>query len=223
VLLAQEVGNCVSQHYTRDIGFVIDGVFFVARPRRPYRQRELEGIRSLLPLLETVAEVGKGCIEGGDVLLHRDRIIVGYGEETDADGVNALRRALEQHGIEREVCELRFQRRGIIHLDTKLNIVAPELALIDRTVFEGKSLAWIERNFELVGATPEESQRMEINTLVIGDERVVMRECSHRLANELAKRGLSPVLLDYSEVTALPGSFRCTTLPLERAEPGEVR
>lgn len=57
---------------------------------------------------------------------------------------------------------------------------------------------------------------MAINTLAIGNGKVIMLETSERLAKELQRRGLTPILLDYSEVTRWPGSFRCTTLPVER-------
>jgi N-dimethylarginine dimethylaminohydrolase len=44
-----------------------------------------------------------------------------------------------------------------------------------------------------------------------------MLETSERLAKEVQRRGLTPILLDYSAVTHWPGSFRCTTLPAVRA------
>ena len=57
---------------------------------------------------------------------------------------------------------------------------------------------------------------MEINTLAIGGGKVIVHEQSERLAKLLQQRGLTPILVDYSEVTHWPGSFRCTTLPVER-------
>ena len=58
---------------------------------------------------------------------------------------------------------------------------------------------------------------MEINTLAIGGCTVIVQEQSERLAKLLQRRGVTPIFVDYSEVTHWPGSFRCTTLPIERA------
>jgi N-dimethylarginine dimethylaminohydrolase len=124
---------------------------------------------------------------------------------------------LARLGSTREVVPLAFTTRGVIHLDTKFNLIAPDLAVLSRTSFEEKSLRWLENHFQLVDATPQETRDIHINTLGIGNGRLVMDVRAERLANVLRSRGVNPVLLDYSEIRCLPGSFRCTTLPLERA------
>jgi N-dimethylarginine dimethylaminohydrolase len=121
-------------------------------------------------------------------------------------------------GNPREVVPLRFRVPGVIHLDTKFNLVAPNLAIICRSSFEPQSVQWLEKNFELIDATPEETKRIQINTFGLGHGRVVIDQAARRLADELVRHGLEPVLLDYSEISKLPGSFRCTTLPIERAD-----
>ena len=73
-------------------------------------------------------------------------------------------------------------------------------------------------NFELIDATPEETKRIQINTFGLGHGRVILDQGARRLAGELVHHGLKPVPLDYSEITSLPGLFRCTTLPIERAD-----
>lgn len=216
VLFAEHVLGAGGQHYTRDIGFVIGDVFFEARPRATFRRREIEGLAKILPKLPRVCRLKSGRIEGGDVLVHHDTVFVGLGEETDLAGIEALRSALGEEGLDHHVCPLHFQDRGVIHLDTKLNIVGPELAVADPTAFTKQSLAVIESHFELIVATPEETRSLDINFLVVSERAVAMSAQSHRLAAELAARGITPIPIDYSEVTALPGSFRCTTLPLER-------
>lgn len=217
VLMAEPIGDCISQHYPRDIGFVIDDLFVCARPRRPYRQRELAGLRALLPRLPRVLTLDAGCIEGGDVFVHGDEVIVGLGEETDQAGVAALAQALEVAGNPRTVTALPLAERGVIHTDTKFNIIGPQLAICHPPAFAPASLAWLESRFDLIPATAEETLALEINTLVIGEAEVVMSSSGRRLAEAVARRGLCPVLIDYDEVNALPGSFRCTTLPLRRA------
>lgn len=217
VLWAEGVADCLTQHYTRDTGFAIDHTFFLANPRRRSRQRELAGLRSLLPRFSRVARLEHGSIEGGDVMLDRRFVLVGLGEETNHDGVESLRDKLTQVGLKREVVTLEFAHRGVIHLDTRFNIVSPGVALIYPRSFTPKSLRWLEGEFELIEATSSEALNVEINTLSLSEHQVVVQDRSHRLARLLEARGVEAIRLDFSEVVRLPGAFRCATLPIERA------
>jgi dimethylargininase len=207
-----------AQHYTRDVGFVVDDLFVVARMGKAYRRPETAGLSALLARLPRVVRLDAGTIEGGDVMLHGDVVMVGLGDETTPAAVESLRRALYEAGNGRRVVQLDFAQPGIIHLDTKVNVVGGDVALISPSAFTPQSLRWLENRFDLVVATAEETRDVQINTLSLGDGRVVMSTTAQRLAGLVADRGLTPVLVDYSEVTRVPGSFRCTTLPLVRAE-----
>lgn len=218
ILLADQVSGCATQHYTRDIGFAIGDTFFFANPRRYYRRRELEGIEGLLPRFSKVARLEMGVIEGGDVIVDDRHVLVGLGEETDKEGVDCLRMKLNELRIDREIVTIEFTHRGIIHLDTKFNIPAKGIGLIHPKSFKPESLKWFENHFDLIEATDEETAHLEINTFTLSPRKVVMRERSERLASLLESKGVEPILIDYSEVTKLPGSFRCTTLPIERSE-----
>ena len=217
VLLLDNVPGVSSQHYTRDIAFCIDDAFFVARMGTRYREPEQRALATLLPRLSKIVRLERGRIEGGDVMLYGDKVLVGLGEATDTEGVDALRRKLAELGNPREVVAIPFAHRGVIHLDTKFNIVGNNVALIARKSFRPDTVRWFERHFDLIEATDEETNSLGINTFVIGGGRVIVRETSGRLAKLIQGKGLTPIPLDYSEVTHWPGSFRCTTLPLERA------
>ncbi|MDX2243718.1 MAG: arginine deiminase family protein [Leptolyngbyaceae cyanobacterium bins.302] len=210
------LGDTFSQYGPRDIGFVIDHVFIPARARRNYRQRELVGIRPIVDRLSKVAYLDYGHLEGGDVMLHDGIVLVGLSEESDLDGVDALRHLLHQQNIEREVIPIRFSHRGITHLDSKFNIVAPNTALIYPPSFEPESLKFLEQRFDFIVATREEALDVQINVVSLGDGKVVVKSSSDRLINQLEQKGLTVIPVDYDEVTPLGGSFRCTTLPLVR-------
>ncbi|MGL5816693.1 MAG: dimethylarginine dimethylaminohydrolase family protein [Phycicoccus sp.] len=203
-------------HYTRDVGFTIDDTFFVARMATRMREPEIPALEPWFARFSTVTRLDAGHIEGGDVMLAPGRVLVGLGEATNEAGVASLTAALDRIGSAREVVPLSFTSSGVIHLDTKFNLVAPDLAVISRESFEDKSLRWLEQHFELIDATPEETRAIHLNTLAIGNGQVVMDARAERLASLVRERGVDPILLDYSEITRVPGSFRCTTLPLER-------
>jgi N-dimethylarginine dimethylaminohydrolase len=210
-------------HYTRDVGFAIDDTFFVARVGTRAREPEMVALEPALARFSKVARLDAGHIEGGDVMLAPGRVLVGLGEATNEAGVASLTAALARAGSTREVVPLRFNSPGVIHLDTKFNLVAPDLAVISRHSFEEKSLRWLEQNFRLIDATAKETRAIHINTFGIGNGQVVMDRRAERLASELRNNGLNPILLDYSEITCLPGSFRCTTMPLERTVADTVK
>ncbi len=216
VLLADQVSGCGTQHYTRDIGFAIDDVFFVANPRRYYRKRELDGIKNLLSRFSKASSIDDGVIEGGDVIVDEKYVIIGLGEETSKSGIKCLKKKMNELNIDREIITLEFSHRGVIHLDTKFNIPAKGVGFIHPKSFDSKSLKWLESRFDLIEATDKEMKNTEINTFSISPRKVVMQKQSIRLAKLLQARGVEVVFIDYSEVLKLPGSFRCTTLPLER-------
>jgi N-dimethylarginine dimethylaminohydrolase len=216
VILEAPIGNS-GAHYTRDIGFAIDDTFFVSRMGTRVREPEVVAIEPWLARFSKVVRLDAGHIEGGDVMLAPGRVLVGLGEATNEAGIASLKAALARAGSTREVVPLAFNSRGVIHLDTKFNLVAPDLAVISRKSFEERSLKWLEQHFQLIDATPEETRGIQINTFGIGNGHLVMDVRAERLANVLRSKGVNPILLDYSEITCLPGSFRCTTLPLERS------
>ncbi|MGQ4619712.1 arginine deiminase family protein [Nocardia sp. R7R-8] len=65
--------------------------------------------------------------------------------------------------------------------------------------------------------TGAEAAAVEVNTLALAPGVVVVAERSERIAAELDGRGIEVIPVDYSEVTRIPGAFRCSTLPLARA------
>jgi N-dimethylarginine dimethylaminohydrolase len=216
VILAPSLGSGVAQHYTRDVGFTIHGVLFRALPRRPYRQLELAALEPLRERFGQWHPIANGSIEGGDVLVDQEHVIIGLGEETTGAGIDEVERVLIERGVTVPVRRLTFRRRGVIHTDTLFNIVGPGTALIHREVFEDDDVAWLAKRYHLIDATAAEARALAINTLAIAPGKVVMLAPGGRLADEVARRGIEPILVDYSAVTALPGSFRCTTFPILR-------
>lgn len=217
VTLLDEAPGCSVQHYPRDIAFVIDHVLVMARLNSEHRRPEADALAPLLTGVPHVVHLDEGTIEGGDVMLHTGAVLVGLGEETSPTGVRVLQRALAHHGVEREVRPIRFTVDGIVHLDDHFTIVAPDTALIHRDVFPPDQLRWFEQHFDLVDVSNDEARAVQANVLAIAPSTVVVAAGSDRIAAQLTARGLEVLTVDYSEVTRIPGSLRCTTLPLTRA------
>ena len=94
--------------------------------------------------LSRVVYLDDGCIEGGDVFVNGDEVIVGCGEETSPAGVAALQRAPEANGVERTIVTPDLAERGAIHADCKFNIIGKNLAIANPAAFTPGSLKRIE-------------------------------------------------------------------------------
>jgi N-dimethylarginine dimethylaminohydrolase len=216
VLIADNLESSSCQHYTRDIGFAIDDLFVVAKMGTPIRHKEKTAITKFTNQFSKVANITKGSIEGGDVMLHKNIVLVGLGEATNMAGINNLQEILKQYTINREIVPIHFSHRGIIHLDTKFNIVGEKIAVLNPRSFKKESLKWFENNFELIESTDNETSEISINTFSIAPKKLIMKQGSERIGNILETKGIEPIYVKYSEVTKLPGSLRCTTCPIER-------
>lgn len=217
VILLDQAPGCSAQHYPRDLAFVIDHTLFMARLNSQHRQPEADALTALTTGIPNVAHLPSGTIEGGDVMLHTGAVLVGRSEETSSTGVDALQAALSEAGIDREVIPVPFAVPGIVHLDDHFNIVAPGTALIHPAVFARPQLRWFEQNFDLIHVSDNEARAVQVNVLAIAPGTVIVAQDSERIAGELKARGIEVLSVDYSEVTKVPGSLRCTTLPLTRA------
>ncbi|WP_405893433.1 arginine deiminase family protein [Streptomyces sp. NBC_01527] len=217
VILFDEAPGCSAQHYPRDIAFVIDHVLVMARLNSDHRHPEAAALTQLVAGVPDVVHLDGGTIEGGDVMLHADSVLVGLSEETSPAGIKALQAALARHGVEREVRPVDFAVDGIVHLDDHFNIVAPDTALIHRGVFPAAQLRWFDQHFDLIDVSDDEALDVQTNVVAIAPDTVVVAAGSDRVAAQLAARGLEVLTIDYSEVTRIPGSLRCTTLPLNRS------
>lgn len=217
VVLLPAAPGCSAQHYPRDIAFAVDHILVRARLNSPHRRPEAEALAEPALGLRPVA-LECGTIEGGDVLLpDTGRVLVGLSEETSPEGAAALQDALARHRVDREVVPVHFAVEGIVHLDDHLAVVAPGTALIHREVFTADQNRWFDAHFDdLVPVTDAEARAVQVNVLVINPTTLVVAAGSDRIAAALAARGLEVLTVDYGEVTRIPGSLRCTTLPLLR-------
>lgn len=216
VLLLPDAPGCSTRHYPRDIAFAVDHVLIAARLNSAHRQPETHALYDLAADLPLVVRLDSGTIEGGDVMLHDGSVLVGMSEESTRDGATALQRALHRFQVDREVIPVYFAGSGIVHLDDHFVIVAPDLALIHRDAFPAAQQRFFEKRFDLIDATAAEARTVQVNVLAIAPGRVVVADGSDRIAGQLAARGVEVLSVDYSEVTKIPGSLRCTTLPLNR-------
>ncbi|MFI6390175.1 dimethylarginine dimethylaminohydrolase family protein [Nonomuraea sp. NPDC050540] len=208
--------DCVIQMYTRDMGFAIDDVFFLARPATPTRRREQAALLSLHSRMSKVRALDAGHIEGGDVLVTPSEVLVGIGDSTNEAGAEALRRAMAAAGLSREVVPMRFTHRGVVHLDVHFTLASPDVGLVSPAAFDAESLDHLKSRFKLITVTPQEMRALAVNTVALGPDRLIIQAGHERLEAELSRHGVTPVPVEFSEITRFPGGLHCATLPLVR-------
>ena len=232
VLRPNNLNDC-NQIFARDLGFVISNMFFLSNIV-PNRQDEIEGIKEILNDLNVgVIKLPEFMhIEGGDIIVHNDKVFIGtYSEEdypslitarTNNESVDYLKRIINN----KEIIPIDIKKsntnifENTLHLDCCFQTISRDKAIVCPDGFKKKDD--VEYLIKLFGkkniflASPEETFMLTSNVLVISPEIIVSHSKFKRLNKWLEEKGVLVEKVDYSNVSKMSGLFRCSTLPLER-------
>ena len=206
----------------RDLGFVIEDLFFVARSKFGSRNAEMPGIERIIAQLpaENVVQTPPGhYLEGGDVVLAPGLVYVGLGQRSNLKAIEWLAATLAARGLERDVVLVRHEA---LHLDCCWNVIGPDVALWCPEV--APSMRTISGDayspsYQCLHLSRAEQAALATNVLC------VMPGCIIGRAHPACGRIQSALKIDFSYrvisltfdcVPSLGGSFRCATLPLCR-------
>ena len=223
-----------NQVFARDIAFVVKDRLVAPRIVKQ-RQNEVFGIQYIKDqikpghLVESPENVN---IEGGDVLMVNDKIVVGYSDEEDFNKYVVAR--TNEVGVEflndtfkdLEIIPVRLiksdedPRESILHLDCCFQPVGKDMALIYpegfKHVSDYEKIKALFSPDKLITINKEEAYQMNTNVFSI-DKNVVVSEASFSRVNKLLRdHGITVEEVHYAEVSKMGGLFRCSTLPLFR-------
>lgn len=214
----------VEQIFTRDIGFVIDNKFCVSNMKHAIRSKELSGINYLLEKMniEDIVHFPEGAtIEGGDVLLLGDHILVGIGERTNQQGVDCLQSFFPNKQITGLALQVDEDDPDghILHLDCTFQPIGEHEAIIyeDGFVKPPEIIYDLFTDDQLIKVNLAQKNAMFPNVFSIDTDKVVIEKGFVELKKELLKRNYQVFEVDYSETSKLSGLLRCSTLPLRRS------
>jgi N-dimethylarginine dimethylaminohydrolase len=201
------------QMYTRDTGFVVGDTFYFAQDRGlQERAGEITAVKKLLDSLqipdESRVEIA-GKIEGGDVLISSDGVLVGNGSRTNSLATTDL--------LQRQPGKMLFLGQNVMHLDTRLTLLPNQTALVYPAAFTEADLAWLSGKYRLITVLEAELMELGTNVFVINPEIIVSPTHNRRINEQLRAAGFKLETVDYTQPINLGGSFRCTTMPLVRA------
>lgn len=201
------------QMYARDVGFVLGDKLFYSQNRK-FKERNGE-FEQLARCIERVAidkkkviEITSGQIEGGDVIPTEDAVLVGHSSRTSQAAIDQL--AQYVHVKQLELGE------NVMHLDTRLMILAKDIAVIHRPSFSKPDLKYLEDKYKLIDVKDEEAHHLATNVILLNPKTVLIEQTQQRLSEQLKSHGFKVEMLAYSEPIRLGGSFRCTSLALSR-------
>ncbi len=187
--------------FVEDPAFVLSEGAILLRPGAPSRFAEAA---ALAPVLHRhfgrVAEVDKGFMDGGDILVLPDEILVGLSARTDRSGAERFCELLRDLGRPGRIVET---PAGLLHLKTGC-------ALLDeRTVIAAPALAPLFPAYEVLVPPPDEAAAAN---LIRVNDRVLMAAAFPNTVAILAERGLSVVRIDVSEIARLDAGLSCMSL-----------
>jgi N-dimethylarginine dimethylaminohydrolase len=154
--------------------------------------------------------LGDDYLEGhGDLLWHPDwsRIYAGYGFRSTRAGVAKFADAMSRFGI--EVVPLQLADERCYHLDTCLNPLNNDAALIYLEAFASESLPTLRKFWKRTHAlTRDEAYKFMANGIVANGRYLTPYVTPH-LERILRQEGLVPVIIDTSEFEKSGGSLFC--------------
>ena len=225
VLHPKPVQNVPDQLTPRDIGFVIGDTFVVASMATACRRDEWRGIRGIIDqipesnLLWTPPGI---VLEGGDVVIDRDRLYVGLSERTTRAGYEFLR---ERFSDRFEVEPVRLKQlhhdEDVLHMDCAFQPVGDRHALIYPDGFH-EIPGSVRERYEWIEVSKDEQFELATNVLSVSPTAVICRRVAGTVNDRLRDAGLEVIELTFDETPKSGGSFRCASLPLRRDSPNDA-
>lgn len=223
-----------NQIFTRDIGFVIDGIFIKSNIL-PERERELDAIQYIIDQIDPIKVVRppeEVHIEGGDVMLWDDHIFIGtykgsdYKDyitaRTNKEGVQFIKDLFPDKIVkEFDLVKSKIEARdNALHLDCCFQPIGPNKGIIYKSGFrEEADYMYLVNLFgkeNLFHITRDEMYTMNSNVFSIDSNVVVSEKNFTRLNNWLRSEGFTVEEVPYAEISKQEGLLRCSTLPLIR-------
>ena len=227
--------NC-NQVFARDVAFVIDDKIINSNiiPNREDEKEAYEIIYDQIPYNKIFNLPERAHVEGGDVVLNNDLVFVGLYTGSDYVQLKTARTNLYAFNFLKEIFPEKTlipielvkddhdPRLGVLHLDCTFMPVASDKVLIYKDGFKFKKdyqliidIYGKENIFEI---TQDEMYHMTTNIFSISPEVVVSESNFTRLNNFMRNEwGLIVEEIPYAEISKMGGLFRCSTLPLVRA------
>ena len=199
------------QVFTRDIGFTVGDRLFLADMASDVRKGEEAALQNWLLQENIPFRVSVSRVEGGDVIVDRNRVFVGISSRTSEESVQHLEQSLPDH----EVIRVPFNEK-YLHLDCVFNVLSPEVGLYFPEAFSPEIRQKLESMYTLIAVNKEEQFTMGTNVLSIGEGQLFSLPQNPQVNEAMRSKGFDVIEVDFSEIIKSGGSFRCCSMPVVR-------
>ena len=232
VLRPDNIKNC-NQVFARDLGFTISNIFFQSNIV-PNREEELVGVSGIINNLDAgvVKLPDYMHIEGGDVVIHNDKLFIGtYSGEDYSELITARTNQesisyLEKMIPSKEIMSINIKKsntdvfENVLHLDCCFQPIGKRKAIICPDSFVNKSdveylIGYFGKKNTYL-AYGQEAYMLISNLLVISPEVIVSDKRFSKINTWLERNDFLVEKISYENVSKMSGLFRCSTLPLLR-------
>lgn len=200
------------QVFTRDIGFTVGNDVFVSEMANAIRKGEEKALEKWLQAEDITFQKARERVEGGDVIIDGDTVYVGISSRTSDDAVQNIANSLPHL----DVIRVPFNEK-YLHLDCVFNILSSEIALIFPQAFSAEIVEALSKKYMLIEVSEEEQFTMGTNVLSIGNKKLLSLPQNKQVNTQITKHGFEVIEVDFSEIIKSGGSFRCCSMPIERA------
>jgi len=197
--------------FVEDPAFCLPEGAIQLRPGTASREGEGREIRSALNarFAKVVELPGGGHVDGGDVLMLDDVILIGLSARTDREGAEAFARVLGDWGYKAEVCET---PEGVLHFKTACSTLGDNVILATKVMADSGFFG--DRKIVRVA----EGEEYAANVIRVNDVVLVPEGYPKTLA-AIEAAGFKTVVLPTHEARKVDGGLSCLSL---RFAPGEA-
>lgn len=206
-----DISNFTHQVFTKDIGFVINKLFFICNMKEKCRSGEVKPLKEMLKKSNIDYYEIKNNIEGGDINLHGDEIFVGISSRTTIEAADELQHVLNDRKINIRVVPIYFDNTKL-HLDCVFNTLDKDSCIVSPYVYNIDDIKlYISNIYEI---TKEDADKLGTNFIYLGNKKVFISNV--KVLKFLEKEGYDAKFIKYDEIMKAGGSLSCSTLEIIR-------
>jgi dimethylargininase len=192
--------DCV---FVEDTAVVVGDQVVVTRPGAPSRRGEVGPVAETLRKWFSAKVIEEpGTVDGGDVIVTSDRVLIGRSSRTNAEGVAQLSRMVSATGlrpVEVRVDDGLHLKSAVLPLDEESAVVTP--GAVEESALTG---------YRLIREDDEE--RFRFSALPLPNGTVLVTASAPRTVATIDDLGYAVVPIDISQIQTADGGLTCMSI-----------
>jgi dimethylargininase len=189
--------------FVEDPALVFSAAAILLRPGAPSREQEAETLSAVLAArFPRLLRLPRGHVDGGDILVTPEAVLIGLSARTDETGARELATLLASIGLRNRIVHT---PDGTLHLKSDCALIDEETVLVTGNLARcGMFDGW--RTLIVPDDEPGAANALRIN-----DHLLLRAECP-RTADLLTDRGFRIVALPTAEIAKIDAGLSCMSL-----------